>query len=129
MFALGCIQALKCHKNTCPTGITTHDPRFQAGLVVEDKDKRVANYVKAIVKDVETIAHSVGVSEPRKLPAAMCGSCRTTGGRSRWTAADTDASPGRAGVTPRTGHNRCVRLGVRGWRGAEKPSHSGLRVS
>jgi glutamate synthase domain-containing protein 2 len=67
MFALGCIQALKCHKNTCPTGITTHDPRFQAGLVVEDKDKRVANYVKAIVKDVETIAHSVGVSEPRKL--------------------------------------------------------------
>jgi glutamate synthase domain-containing protein 2 len=46
MFALGCIQALKCHKNTCPTGITTHDPRFQEGLVVEDKDKRVANYVK-----------------------------------------------------------------------------------
>ena len=67
MFALGCIQALKCHKNTCPTGITTHDPRFQEGLVVEDKDKRVANYVRAIVKDVETIAHSVGVSEPRKL--------------------------------------------------------------
>ncbi len=25
MFALGCIQALKCNKNTCPTGITTHD--------------------------------------------------------------------------------------------------------
>jgi glutamate synthase domain-containing protein 2 len=67
MFALGCIQALKCHKNTCPTGITTHDPRFQAGLVVEEKDKRVAHYVRAIVKDVETIAHSVGVSEPRKL--------------------------------------------------------------
>jgi glutamate synthase domain-containing protein 2 len=67
MFALGCIQALKCHKNTCPTGITTHDPRFQAGLVVEDKDKRVASYARAIVKDVETIAHSVGVSEPRKL--------------------------------------------------------------
>jgi len=67
MFALGCIQALKCHKNTCPTGITTHDPRFQAGLVVEDKDRRVASYARAIVKDVETIAHSVGVSEPRKL--------------------------------------------------------------
>ncbi|MCH9674114.1 MAG: FMN-binding glutamate synthase family protein, partial [Gammaproteobacteria bacterium] len=25
MFALGCIQALQCNKNTCPTGITTHD--------------------------------------------------------------------------------------------------------
>lgn len=67
MFALGCIQALKCHKNTCPTGITTHNPRFQEGLVVEDKDMRVANYAKNIVKEVELIAHSVGVSEPRRL--------------------------------------------------------------
>jgi len=67
MFALGCIQALKCNKNTCPTGITTHDPRFQKGLVVAHKYKRVANYAKDIVKEVETISHSVGVSEPRKL--------------------------------------------------------------
>ncbi|MEM6595903.1 MAG: FMN-binding glutamate synthase family protein [Pseudomonadota bacterium] len=67
MFALGCIQALKCNRNTCPTGITTHDPRFQAGLVVTDKVERVAKYALSIVKDVETIAHSVGVSEPRKL--------------------------------------------------------------
>ncbi|MBF9045325.1 FMN-binding glutamate synthase family protein [Rhodobacterales bacterium HKCCE4037] len=67
MFALGCIQALKCHKNTCPTGITTHDPRFQEGLVVEDKDMRVANFVKSLVKEVEVIAHSVGVSEPRLM--------------------------------------------------------------
>ncbi|WP_127115767.1 FMN-binding glutamate synthase family protein [Shimia sediminis] len=67
MFSLGCIQALKCNKNTCPTGITTHDPRFQKGLVVEHKYKRVARYAKAIVKEVETISHSVGVSEPRQL--------------------------------------------------------------
>ncbi|WP_122074244.1 FMN-binding glutamate synthase family protein [Pseudophaeobacter sp. EL27] len=67
MFSLGCIQALKCNKNTCPTGITTHDPRFQKGLVVEDKDKRVARYATEIIHEVETIAHSVGVTEPRKL--------------------------------------------------------------
>ena len=67
MFSLGCIQALKCNKNTCPTGITTHDPRFQKGLVVEDKWQRVAAYAKNIVKEVETIAHSTGVTEPRKL--------------------------------------------------------------
>ena len=67
MFSLGCIQALKCNKNTCPTGITTHDPRFQKGLVVEDKDKRVARYASEIIHEVETIAHSVGVTEPRKL--------------------------------------------------------------
>jgi glutamate synthase domain-containing protein 2 len=67
MFSLGCIQALKCHKNTCPTGITTHNPRYQAGLDVADKQVRVANYARSIVKEVETIAHSVGVSEPRRL--------------------------------------------------------------
>ncbi len=67
MFSLGCIQALKCNMNTCPTGITTHDARFQKGLVVEDKYERVARYAKEIVKEVETIAHSVGVSEPRQM--------------------------------------------------------------
>lgn len=67
MFALGCIQALKCNKNTCPTGITTHNPRFQKGLVVEAKEDRVARYAKAIIKEVETIAHSVGVAEPRLM--------------------------------------------------------------
>ena len=67
MFALGCIQALKCNRNTCPTGITTHNARLQQGLVVAEKDKRVANYAKEIIKEVETLAHSVGVSEPRLL--------------------------------------------------------------
>ncbi len=67
MFALGCIQAMKCNRNTCPTGVTTHDPRLQKGLVVEDKYIRVARYARGIIQDVETIAHSVGVAEPRLM--------------------------------------------------------------
>jgi len=67
MFSLGCIQALRCNRNTCPTGITTHDPRFQKGLVPEDKFKNVAAYADNIVHEVETIAHSVGVAEPRLM--------------------------------------------------------------
>ena len=67
MFALGCIQALKCNRNTCPTGITTHDPRLQKGLVVEDKWRRVAAYAQGMVKEVEIIAHSVGAAEPRQI--------------------------------------------------------------
>ena len=67
MFSLGCIQAMKCNKNTCPTGITTHDLRFQKGLVVEEKYEKVAAYAKNIIKEVELISHSVGVSEPRQL--------------------------------------------------------------
>lgn len=67
MFALGCIQALQCNKNTCPTGITTHDQKLQQGLNVADKAQRVANYNKYIHYGVGLIAHSCGVNEPRKL--------------------------------------------------------------
>ncbi|WP_366511523.1 FMN-binding glutamate synthase family protein [Maricaulis sp.] len=67
MFSLGCIQALKCHKNTCPTGVTTHDKRLQRGLVVKDKAERVAEYANTVRKHVEIIAHSCGVPEPRRL--------------------------------------------------------------
>ncbi len=67
MFSLGCIQALKCNKNTCPTGITTHDKRLQKGLVAETKSVKVANYAKSLIKEVEVIAHSVGVKEPREI--------------------------------------------------------------
>jgi glutamate synthase domain-containing protein 2 len=67
MFSLGCIQALKCNRNTCPTGITTHVPSLQKGLVVAEKEKRVAAYARAVVHEVETIAHSVGVAEPRQM--------------------------------------------------------------
>lgn len=67
MFALGCIQALQCNKNTCPTGITTHNPDLQKGLAPEDKAVRVASYIKNIVKEVGIIVHSCGVHEPRQL--------------------------------------------------------------
>ncbi|GAB5382475.1 MAG: FMN-binding glutamate synthase family protein [Aliiglaciecola sp.] len=67
MFALGCIQALQCNKNTCPTGITTQDPKFQKGLNPEEKCVRVANYIRNMVYEVGTIAHSCGVKEPREL--------------------------------------------------------------
>ncbi len=67
MFALGCIQALQCNRNTCPTGITTHDVKLQRGLVPEDKAVRVASYCKNLNHEVGIIAHSCGVPEPRRL--------------------------------------------------------------
>ena len=67
MFALGCIQALQCNKNTCPTGITTHNKDLQKGLVVANKKVRVANYLKNIEKEIRIIANSCGVKRPREL--------------------------------------------------------------
>jgi len=67
MFSLGCIQAMQCHKNTCPTGVTTHNPKLQRGLNVVTKAERIAHYHKNIIHGVGLIAHSCGVSEPRQL--------------------------------------------------------------
>jgi glutamate synthase domain-containing protein 2 len=67
LFALGCIQALQCNKNTCPTGITTHNPRLQRGLHPPTKAERVAAYAKNVTYEVGLIAHACGVRHPREL--------------------------------------------------------------
>ncbi len=72
MFALGCIQALKCNRNTCPTGITTHNKRLQSGLDPSRKAVRVKNYVGKIHYGTGLIAHSCGVPEPRSLLRKHC---------------------------------------------------------
>ena len=72
MFALGCIQAMQCNKNTCPTGVTTHDKRLQAGLVPVSKAERVSAYVHNMLHEVGQIAHSCGVREPRQLGRDHC---------------------------------------------------------
>ena len=72
LFSLGCIQALQCNKNTCPTGITTHNPKLQKGLNPEIKAVRVSQYAKNLVYEVGVIAHSCGVHEPRQLQRFHC---------------------------------------------------------
>ncbi len=67
MLAIGCIQALLCGANTCPVGITTHDPALQRGLVISDKAARVRNYVDGITHDLEDMFCSVGVKSSRDL--------------------------------------------------------------
>jgi len=72
MFALGCIQAMQCNKNTCPTGVTTHNPRLQRGLDPTHKAERVRRYAEFVQHEVEVIAHSCGVAEPRRLKRMHC---------------------------------------------------------
>lgn len=69
MFALGCIQAMKCNTGHCPTGVTSNDPRFMRGLDPMLKGVRVANYAKAVLHDVEAIAHACGCKSVRDLKA------------------------------------------------------------
>ncbi len=72
MFALGCIQSLRCNRNTCPTGITTHDPRLQRGLIPAAKAERVAHYQRNMTREVGALAHACGVREPRELNRSHC---------------------------------------------------------
>ncbi|MEL7310950.1 MAG: FMN-binding glutamate synthase family protein [Pseudomonadota bacterium] len=96
MLALGCIQAMQCNKNTCPTGITTHDRKLQRGLVPEDKARRVARYAKGMHKELETIAHACGVSEPRQLTREHCAIVQDDGlAVDLATLYDKSAKPGR----------------------------------
>ncbi len=64
MFALGCIQALECHKNTCPTGVATQDPRLTKGLVPEEKSIRVARFQHETVKSAMELMASAGLKHP-----------------------------------------------------------------
>eukprot|EP01062_Namystynia_karyoxenos_P014375 TRINITY_DN15176_c0_g3_i1.p1 TRINITY_DN15176_c0_g3~~TRINITY_DN15176_c0_g3_i1.p1 ORF type:complete len:652 (+),score=206.88 TRINITY_DN15176_c0_g3_i1:88-1956(+) len=67
MFALGCIQALKCHTNKCPTGITTMDPALQGGLVVPYKALRVRNYQEKTVSVALDIIAAMGLDGPGQV--------------------------------------------------------------
>ncbi len=71
MFALGCIQALECHANTCPTGVATQDPRLVKGLVPEEKSVRVARYQHETVKAAMELMASAGIDHPDKVGRDM----------------------------------------------------------
>jgi len=67
MLALGCIQALECHKNSCPTGVATQDPELVAGLKVEDKKVRVARYQNETIKSFVELLAAGGLDHPNKI--------------------------------------------------------------
>ncbi len=67
MFALGCIQAMACAENNCPTGIATQDYNRYRALNPTDKGVRVHNYHRALTDEVEKIAMACGVSSPWQL--------------------------------------------------------------
>lgn len=67
MMALGCIQALRCNSNHCPTGVATQNPALVKGLVVDDKKFRVANYHAETVKSAAELLGAMGVDSPSRI--------------------------------------------------------------
>ena len=64
MLAIGCIQAQRCHTDTCPTGVATQNPWLTRGLDPQLKSVRVANYVKTLRRDLVKVAEACGVEHP-----------------------------------------------------------------
>ena len=71
MFAVGCIQAQRCHTNTCPVGVTTQDPRRARALDVGDKSLRVQRFQAATVASAQQIMAAMGVTSPADLGPHM----------------------------------------------------------
>jgi glutamate synthase domain-containing protein 2 len=67
MLALGCIQALKCHTNHCPVGVTTHNPQLERGLYVPDKAERVARFHAETVHAFADMLGALGYTSPSQL--------------------------------------------------------------
>ncbi len=67
MFAIGCIQALRCNSNQCPTGVATQNPELVAGLHVGDKSERVARYHRETVKSFFEVLGAAGLQRPADL--------------------------------------------------------------
>lgn len=67
MLALGCIQALRCNSNHCPTGVATQDKYLNDGLVVTDKRKRVARFHSGTVSAGVELLEAMGLSHSNDL--------------------------------------------------------------
>ncbi|AOY96210.1 FMN-binding glutamate synthase family protein [Cupriavidus sp. USMAA2-4] len=69
MFALGCVQAQKCHTDRCPTGVATQDPVRQRAVVVPDKAERVANFHRHTLHALQELLQAAGLQHPSDLRA------------------------------------------------------------
>jgi glutamate synthase domain-containing protein 2 len=67
MFALGCVQALKCNTNKCPSGVATQDPDLMQGLDVSSKSVRVKNFQEKTVEYAMDIIAAMGYSSPSEI--------------------------------------------------------------
>ncbi len=67
MLALGCIQALRCNNDTCPTGVATQNRALYKGLVVEDKSPRVHRFHRATIESMLELLSAIGVDRPEHI--------------------------------------------------------------
>jgi hypothetical protein len=63
MFAVGCIQALRCNTNHCPAGVATQDPQLYKFLDVKSKAERTYRYHKTTLEELRHLLSASGVEK------------------------------------------------------------------
>jgi hypothetical protein len=58
LITLGCIMMRKCHLNTCPVGIATHDPELRKKF--EGKPEHLVNYLFLLAEEVRELISKLG---------------------------------------------------------------------
>ena len=71
MFSLGCIQALRCNTNTCPTGVATQDKMLIKGLDTNDKSERVYQFHKNTLHTCNELIAAAGRETYDQVDASM----------------------------------------------------------
>jgi glutamate synthase domain-containing protein 2 len=67
MLSIGCIQAQRCHLGTCPTGVTTHNPGRQRGLIPDVQGERAARFHAKTLEALADIVAAAGFKHARDL--------------------------------------------------------------
>ncbi|MEP7184965.1 MAG: FMN-binding glutamate synthase family protein [Rhodanobacter sp.] len=70
MFAVGCIQAMRCHTNHCPTGVATQDKRRARALKIDERAEHVKNFHRGTVDSFIALTGALGASHPDQLTPA-----------------------------------------------------------
>jgi glutamate synthase domain-containing protein 2 len=71
MLAIGCIQSLECHRNTCPVGVATQNQSLMKGLVVDDKAERTKNYHHKTVHSFVDLLAAAGITNRNQIKRSL----------------------------------------------------------
>ncbi|MCH9644272.1 MAG: FMN-binding glutamate synthase family protein [Gammaproteobacteria bacterium] len=64
LFSIGCIQAIRCNTNTCPTGVTTNKPKRFKAIVPDEKSEHVKNFHDRTIESVLELSGAMGLEHP-----------------------------------------------------------------
>ena len=62
MVAMGCVQALDCASNNCPTGIATQNKNLSSTIKEKNFSNKIANFHKLTMNGVVSLTASLGLT-------------------------------------------------------------------